>query len=170
MGDKANPQDSAFKTGSSDCRKKNHFFTLAEEYLATHKLSESRVKHFNVLVQPFSFMTRCFTLPDLFAGKMHALVFRSWKNRIKGRDWYDFEWYVRKDVVLDFRHLQERIKEFNSVEMTREEFIAKLKEKLATTDIEMVKRDVLPFVKHPEELAIWSNDYFLQLAGMMKFR
>lgn len=123
-----------------------------------------------LLLQPFSFMTRCFTLPDLFAGKMHALVFRSWKNRIKGRDWYDFEWYVRKSVVLDFRHLQERIKEFNGVEMTREEFIAKLKEKLATTDIEMVKRDVLPFVKHPEELAIWSNDYFLQLAGMMKFR
>lgn len=123
-----------------------------------------------LLLQPFSFMTRCFTLPDLFAGKMHALVFRSWKNRIKGRDWYDFEWYVRKSVVLDFRHLQERIKEFNGVEMTREEFIAKLKEKLATTDIEMVKRDVLSFVKHPEELAIWSNDYFLQLAGMMKFR
>ena len=43
---------------------------------------------------PFSFMTRCFTLPDLFAGKMHALVYRAWKNRVKGRDWYDFEWYV----------------------------------------------------------------------------
>lgn len=123
-----------------------------------------------LLLQPFSFMTRCFTLPDLFAGKMHALVFRGWKNRVKGRDWYDFEWYVRKGVALDFRHLQERIKEFNGVEMSREEFLEKLKEKLAATDIEMVKRDVLPFVKHPEELAIWSNDYFLQLAGMMKFQ
>ena len=40
-------------------------------------------------------MTRCFTLPDLFAGKIHALVYRVWKNRVKGRDWYDFEWYVR---------------------------------------------------------------------------
>lgn len=123
-----------------------------------------------LLLQPFSFMTRCFTLPDLFAGKMHALVFRSWKNRVKGCDWYDFEWYVRKGVALDFCHLQERIKEFNGVEMTREDFFAKLKEKLVTTDIEMVKRDVLPFVKHPEELAIWSNDYFLQLSGMMKFQ
>ena len=48
-----------------------------------------------LLLQPHSFMTRCFTLPDLFAGKMHALVYRGWKNRVKGRDWYDFEWYVR---------------------------------------------------------------------------
>lgn len=42
-----------------------------------------------LLLQPHSFMTRCFTLPDLFAGKMHALVYRVWKNRVKGRDWYD---------------------------------------------------------------------------------
>lgn len=42
-----------------------------------------------LLLQPYSFMTRCFTLPDLFAGKMHALVYRAWKNRVKGRDWYD---------------------------------------------------------------------------------
>ena len=42
-----------------------------------------------LLLQPFSFMTRCLTLPNLFAGKMHALVFRQWKKRVKGRDWYD---------------------------------------------------------------------------------
>lgn len=45
-----------------------------------------------LLLQPYSFMTRCFTLPDLFAGKVYALVYRAWKNRFKGRDWYDFEW------------------------------------------------------------------------------
>ena len=39
-----------------------------------------------LLLQPYSFMTRCLTLPDLFAGKMHALVYRAWKNRVKGRD------------------------------------------------------------------------------------
>ena len=62
-----------------------------------------------LLLQPHSFMTRCFTLPDLFAGKMHALVYRGWKNRVKGRDWYDFEWYVRHNVPLDFAHLVERV-------------------------------------------------------------
>jgi len=38
------------------------------------------------LQQPYSFMTRCFTLSDLFAGKMHALVYRAWQRRVKGRD------------------------------------------------------------------------------------
>ncbi len=121
-----------------------------------------------LLLLPNSFMTRCFTLPDLFAGKMHALVFRSWKNRVKGRDWYDFEFYVRHGVSLDFTHLQERIRQFNGEEMNLNEFKNRLKERLTTTDINQVKADVLPFVRDPKELDIWSNDYFLQLADMMK--
>lgn len=122
-----------------------------------------------LLLLPTSFMTRCFTLPDLIAGKMHALTFRAWGNRVKGRDWYDFEWYVRHKVALDFPHLQERIRQFNGVEMSREEFIAELKTRLTLADMKQVKADVLPFVRNPHELDIWSNDYFLQLAQMIRF-
>ena len=122
-----------------------------------------------LLILPFSFMTRCYTLPDLFAGKMHALVYRAWKNRVKGRDWYDFEWYVRHGIPLDFDHLAERILQFNHETIDRESFMILLKDKLASTNIEQVKKDVLPFIKHPEELNIWSNDYFLQLADMIIF-
>ena len=122
-----------------------------------------------LLLQPHSFMTRCFTLPDLFAGKMHALVYRGWKNRVKGRDWYDFEWYVRHNVSLDFTHLAERCKQFNNENITLELFKEKLIERLSTADIKQVKEDVLPFVRNPKELDIWSNDYFVQLADMMKF-
>lgn len=123
-----------------------------------------------LLLHPFSFMTRCFTLSDLYAGKMHALVFRKWKNRVKGRDWYDFEWYVRNGIELNFNHLQERIQQFNGVNMTRDIFIEKLKERLSTTDINMVKKDVSPFLKDKKELDIWSNDYFMQLADLMRFK
>ena len=122
------------------------------------------------LTLPYTFMVRCFQLSDLFAGKMHALAFRNWKTRVKGRDWYDFEWYVRWRVPLDFDHLQERIREFNGVEMTREDFMAVLKERLSTTNIEDVKRDVRRFMLNPHELDIWSNDYFLQLADMIVFK
>ncbi len=123
-----------------------------------------------LLLHPFSFMTRCFSLPDLYAGKMHALVFRNWKTRVKGRDWYDFEWYVRQSVELDFAHLQERIREFNGIEMSISQFKEALKERLASTDIKLVKQDVEPFIKNRNELEIWSNDYFLQLADMVKFK
>ena len=121
-----------------------------------------------LLLQPHSFMTRCFTLPDLFAGKMHALVYRAWKNRVKGRDWYDFEWYVRHHVPLDFAHLAERCKQFNHEDITLEQFKEKLKERLSTADMKQVKADVLPFVRNPKELDIWSNDYFVQLADMVR--
>lgn len=129
------------------------------EFSTEHKL----------LLQPYSFMTRCFTLPCLFAGKMHALVFRSWKNRVKGRDWYDFEWYVRNRVPLDFKHLQERIRQFNGLAVNQDEFLAMLKDKLATTNINQVKQDVMPFLKNPNELNIWSNEYFLQLSQMIEW-
>lgn len=123
-----------------------------------------------LLMEPRSFMTRCFTLPDLFAGKMHALVYRTWKNRVKGRDWYDFEWYVRNKVPLDFCHLQARIREFNGCEKTKDEFMDDLRGRLAAADIKQVKADVLPFVKNPKELEIWSNEYFLQIMNMIRFQ
>lgn len=122
-----------------------------------------------LLMLPFSFQTRCFTLPCLFAGKMHALTFRAWKNRIKGRDWYDFEWYVRHRIPLDFKHLQARTNEFNGMELTKDVFLEKLRERLATSNIDVVKQDVEPFIIDKRELDIWSNDYFLKLADMIQF-
>ena len=96
-----------------------------------------------LLQQPYSFMTRCFTLPDLYAGKMHALVYRAWQRRVKGRDWYDFEWYVRWNVPLDFKHLQERIREFSGKEVSKEAFMDQLRNKLATTNIDQGRCDRL---------------------------
>lgn len=122
-----------------------------------------------LLLQPYSFMTRCFTLPDLFAGKKHALVYRTWKNRVKGRDWYDFEWYVRHNVPLGFTHLAERALQFNNEVLDKDSFIFRLKEKLMSANMNQVKSDVLPFVRNPRELDIWSNDYFIQLADMVRF-
>lgn len=123
-----------------------------------------------LMMQPYSVMIRCLTLPDLFAGKMHALVFRNWKTRIKGRDWYDFEWYIRHNIPLHFAHLQERIREFNGQEVTQEEFMHLLRDRLANANINQVKEDVLPFVNNPSEFDIWSNEYFALLADRLIFK
>lgn len=116
-----------------------------------------------LLLQPHSFMYRCFALPDLFAGKMHALVYRAWKNRVKGRDWYNFEWYVHHNILHGFAHLAERAFQFNNEVIERKTFVVQLKEKLASANMNQVKSDVLPFLRNPKELDIWSNDYFAQL-------
>ncbi len=92
------------------------------------------------------------------------------QDYIEAASWYDFEWYVRWNVPLNFSHLQERIREFNGEETSREAFMNRLREKLANTDIERVKEDVVGFVDNPHELDIWSNDYFLQLADRITFK
>ena len=59
--------------------------------------------------------------------------------------------------------------EVNQEELDKETFLQKLNERLATADMNQVKADVLPFVRNPKELDIWSNDYFMQLAKMIRF-
>lgn len=121
-----------------------------------------------LLMQPYSFYTRCFALPDLFAGKMHALLYRQWKSRVKGRDWYDFEWYVRNRIPLHFAHLQARAKQFNDEDLTPDAFAQKLRETIQSVDLNLVKADVSPFLVRPQETVIWSNDYFMQIADRIQ--
>jgi len=127
---------------------------------------------YKLLLLPFSFMVRCYTLPDLYAGKMHALLFRNWKTRVKGRDWYDFEWYVRNNIALNFSHLQKRAAQISNLseqDVTLETFRKMLKERIEKTNIEVVKNDVRPFLKNPQEMDIWSTEYFLQLVDIINF-
>lgn len=122
-----------------------------------------------LMTLPFSFHVRCLTLPNLFAGKMHALVYRAWQRRVKGRDWYDFEWYVRRNVPLNWSHLHERIYEFTGQDMSHTEFVQAMNQRFATTNIDDVKRDVLPFIANPRELDFWSNEYFIELASRIQW-
>ncbi|MBU0489361.1 MAG: nucleotidyl transferase AbiEii/AbiGii toxin family protein [Bacteroidetes bacterium] len=122
---------------------------------------------YKLILLPFSFMTRCFTVPGLFAGKMHAFLFRNWKTRVKGRDWYDLEWYVRNQHPLDFGHLFSRCQQSGHISngsLSKDEFIVMVKKRIAATNIEQVVKDVEPFIKNRQALEIWSTDYFLQLA------
>jgi predicted nucleotidyltransferase component of viral defense system len=127
---------------------------------------------YKLLLLPFSFMTRCFNLSGLFAGKMHAFLFRNWKKRVKGRDWYDLEWYVRNEHKLNFSHLKERCIQSGHVEaedFTLDGFTRLLKKRIRDANIDMVKADVGPFVRDANDLTIWSADYFLNLVELIKF-
>jgi len=125
-----------------------------------------------LLVLPFSFMVRCFTLPDLFAGKMHALLYRSWKKRVKGRDWFDFEWYIRHNIPLGFEHFVNRAQQTQGHKTSMSPPLLKelLKKKIMETDINLVKNDVSPFIKDPSIMDIWSTDYFIQLIDLLKIQ
>jgi predicted nucleotidyltransferase component of viral defense system len=125
-----------------------------------------------LLLRPYSFYVKCFNRSSLFAGKMHALLFRKWKNRIKGRDWYDLEWYIRKGIPLDINHFFQRAKDtgdWTNDTISQEQILQLLYDKLNFISIEQAKIDVIRFIADDKKIAIWSKPYFLDLIEQMKF-
>ena len=124
-----------------------------------------------LLTQPFSFYVKCFALPFLFAGKMHALLFRKWRDNVKGRDWYDMEWYIGKGVPMSLRHfLQRAIDSGDWPKMTiaSAEFQDLLRQKIDAVNMNRVKEDISRFISDPGKLSIWSPKYFHDLSAKLK--
>lgn len=124
-----------------------------------------------LLLKPFSFYVKCFSLSDLYAGKMHALLFRKWGNNVKGRDWYDMEWYIKKGVPLNLKHFVLRARDsedWNKKEMTEAEFRELLKIKIETVNFDRVKADIGRFIADRSVLDIWSATYFNDLVSHLK--
>jgi len=124
-----------------------------------------------LMTRPVSRWIRAYSIGDLYAGKVSAALFRAWRSRVKGRDWYDLEWYVRNGFVCNLKHLSARGRESNSnVDLSsREAVIAAFKERIATIDFKAASEDVRPFLKDASCLDIWSQDYFTALVDMIKF-
>jgi hypothetical protein len=120
------------------------------------------------LLLPIPFAVRAFALPDLFAGKMHAVLCRRWRNRVKGRDWYDFVWFSGHHPELRLSHLEQRMRQTGDWTgdrpLDQASFNRLLDERIRTLDVGQAKREVLPFVRRPEELDVWSAEFFLEIA------
>lgn len=120
------------------------------------------------LLAPTNFPIISLQKPDLFAGKLHALLFRKWKNRIKGRDFYDYVWYLKNKIPARISYLREKSiqsghlkseDDLRTIEQLKEIIIRRIK----TVDIEQAKQDVLPFIKDPQELSVWNKEFFIQI-------
>ena len=120
------------------------------------------------LLQPIPFAVRSYSLPDLFAGKMHALLFRRWKNRVKGRDWYDFVWYAANHPQLNLAHLDQRMRQTGhwsgDLPLSPAAFRELLSDSIDRLDVDQARNDVAPFVKDQQALALWSHDFFRDVA------
>ncbi|MEJ7693206.1 nucleotidyl transferase AbiEii/AbiGii toxin family protein [Daejeonella sp.] len=124
-----------------------------------------------LLLKPFSFYVKCFTISDLFAGKMHALLFRKWGTNVKGRDWYDMEWYIKKDVPLNLNHFALRAQDsgdWKKRTITEGEFRKLLSTRIDAVEMDRVKADIRRFIPDQKVLDIWSGKYFHDIAGHLK--
>lgn len=119
------------------------------------------------LTKPIPFSVRTYVPEDLFAGKMHALLCRPYKIRVKGRDWYDLIWYINKGFPLHLSHLEIRMRQSDHytslIPLTREVFLSLLKEKILDLNLEAAKEDIKRFIPNPRELDGWSTEFFLSL-------
>jgi hypothetical protein len=114
------------------------------------------------LLQPIPFAVRTYTLPDLFAGKMHAVLCRKWKGRVKGRDWYDLVWYVTNHPELHLSHLEQRMRQSGhwAVDGILDEKVFRelLHAGIDSLNVDQARLEVEPFLKNPEVLEIWSKE------------
>ena len=119
------------------------------------------------IFRPIPFAVRIYSLPDLFAGKLHALLCRKWKNRVKGRDWYDFVWYCINHPILNVLHLEMRMRQsghwLEEVPLTLETTKSLITTAINDLNIDQAQKDVRPFLRTPESLEIWSADFFKSL-------
>lgn len=119
------------------------------------------------LLAPTSFPVISLKKPDLFGGKLHALLFRKWKNRVKGRDYYDYIWYLKNNIPVRLNYLRQKSIQSGHCNSEELQNIDQLKNKLSahfkTVNFDAAKADVMPFIKNPEELSLWNADFFIQI-------
>lgn len=115
-------------------------------------------------LRPVPYVVRLYDKPSLFAGKIHAVLCRNWARRIKGRDLYDYVWYLSQDTPVNLFHLQKRLEQSDrwdsSKQLALQDTKDMLKERFSQLDFEAAKKDVIPFLSDASELELWNAGFF----------
>lgn len=123
-------------------------------------------------LKPTPYEITLYDQPSLFAGKLHAVLCRGWKNRIKGRDLYDYIFYLQKNARVNIEHLKQRLIQSAKWERDRQLTIEELKQMLYKRfddiDYESAKEDVKNFIKDKASLELWSADFFKAITEELK--
>lgn len=116
---------------------------------------------------PFPYAVRLYDEQSLFAGKIHAVLCRAWKSRVKGRDFYDYLWYLGRRTKVNLKHLQKRLEQSGKWNpddtLTIDNLKHLLSERFSAVNFDAAKTDVLPFIKDVRKLDLWSKDFFSSL-------
>jgi predicted nucleotidyltransferase component of viral defense system len=119
---------------------------------------------------PFSVISQ--SPPSLFSGKLHALLCRPY---VKGRDWYDFTWYVAHGIQVNYTLLENALKQLGpwqnqSLQINKKWLTDNLREKVATLDWEAAKNDVRNFIKQREQTSIdlWDQNFFMHFVDKLE--
>lgn len=111
---------------------------------------------------------------SLLAGKIHAILCRGWKTRIKGRDLYDYIFFLANNINVNLDLLKNKLIESNYINSNDDFDINNLKEllikKFNEIDYKEAKEDVIPFIKNVDSLNIWSKEFFISITDKLKWK
>ena len=121
---------------------------------------------------PSPYQIRLYDLPSLFAGKIHAILCRKWNLRTKGRDLYDYVFFLSLNIKVNIDLVKNKlieskyIKESDSFNI---DILRKLlKEKFKEIDYDNAREDVIPFIKNISSLDLWSSDFFINITDKLE--
>lgn len=186
--EKEKTKDSTIRSAFLKGNTKEHFLLFyADEQAAGNVAKNEAVKiKFEVDVNPPAFATfehkyrllpvpyevRLYDMPSLFAGKIHAVICRAWQSRIKGRDLYDYVFYLSRGAAVNQRHLRERLIDSGympaGTDCSLTEIKKMLNERFDSIDFAQAKQDVAPFIHDISALDIWCPDFFRQITDGLK--
>lgn len=124
-----------------------------------------------ILTTPNLAVVQCFDMPSLFSGKLHALICRNWKTRIKGRDYYDYLFYLRLGIPFNLNYLQNKLA--HTYQKSPEDFDLKtinelLKERFENVDFNMIKKDLIPFISPKDDISYINKDMLISSIKLLK--
>ena len=118
--------------------------------------------HISDIFFPLAYVT--YDLPSLFAGKVCALLCRSYT---KGRDFFDLGWYLSRwpDISPNMILLQNALRQSGWEESlpSENDWRMRLFRVVKSSDWKMVRKDVTPFLERPADLNIFTQKNVLQL-------
>lgn len=121
---------------------------------------------------PIPYGVSLYDMPSLFAGKIHAVICRAWKNRIKGRDLYDYIFFLSRQTPVNLKHLNARLVdsgfEGSRDNLSLDEIKQILFKRFSAIDYNQAKSDVLPFIRNPASLDVWSEDFFKSITNQLQ--
>ncbi len=116
---------------------------------------------------PTPYGVKLYDESSLFSGKIHAVICRSWKSRVKGRDLYDYIFYLSRKSKYNLPHLREKLIESSFIDketkLDNDDVKRILVDRFNEIDFEAAKNDVVPFIKDTNVLDIWSKEFFVDI-------
>lgn len=121
---------------------------------------------------PSPYQVRLYDMPSLFAGKIHACLCRNWKERVKGRDFYDYVFFLAMGAKVNLVNLKAKLVQSKFIaedyDLTIENLKTLLNDRFSNMDFAQAKEDVLPFVKDKSKLDLWSKEFFMEITKQLQ--